>query len=62
MAHSVAVDDGTQYHHISGELSTMYDIDIQMRVTESHNSVCIDKRYQDAFRKFSLSCVKITLT
>ena len=51
MLHTIAVDEGTQHSDIFGELSKIYDIDVQKSGTESHNSLGIGERYHDTLRK-----------
>ena len=44
MPHAIAIDEGTQHRDMFGELSTIYDNDVQKSGTESHNSLGIGER------------------
>ena len=51
MPHTIADDEATQNRDIFGELSTIYDIDVQKCGTESQTSLGAGERYHDPLPK-----------
>ena len=47
MPHTIALEEETQLCDIFGELSTIYDIDVQKSCTEAHKSLSIGEIYHE---------------